>query len=171
METIPKVPIHRNFINTERLNNVWQTEGEEHAKPVPLHIHILSIHRTTLWPMSGKNAQWNMLQCWMLLNKTIFHYINLEVAALQKLPRDQAQVSFNTPLYLRRYCNYFSQELWWDFSKLWYFYSCNCSSIQELHIKCPSSMNNLYLKEESKHIILRLKIQQWHIHYKKFHGN
>lgn len=117
------------------------------------------------------DLQWNMLQCWMLLNKTRFHYINLEVAALQKLPRDQAQVSFNTPLYLRRYCNYFSQELWWDFSKLRYFYSCNCSSIQELHIKCPSSVNNLYLKEESKRIILRLKIQQWHIHYEKLHGN
>lgn len=107
----------------------------------------------------------------MLWNKTEFQYINLEVAALQTLSRDRMQVNFNMSLYLRRYCNYFSQELWWDFFELWYFYSCNCSTIHKLHIKCPSSVNNFYLKEESKSIILRLKPQQLQTHYKIFHGN
>lgn len=128
-------------------------------------------HRTTSWFTFRKDAQWNTLQCWMLWNKTKFQYINLEVAALQTLTRDWIQVNFNMSLYLRRYCNYFSQELWWDFFELWYFYSCNCSTIHKLHIKCPSSVNNFYLKEESKSIILRLKTQQWHTHDKKFHGN
>lgn len=145
--------------NADRVNRVWQSERAKCKSSTMTHTQHPPTHRITLWFILGKDAQWNTLQYWMLWNKTEFHYINLKVAALQTLRRDRIQVNFNMSSYLRRYCNYFSQELWWDFFELWYFYSCNCSNIHKLHIKCPSSVNNFYLKKESKSIILRLKTQ------------
>lgn len=90
METSPQVPIHKTSLMLTDSIMYDKQETKECIKPLPLHIHnVLSIHGT-LWFISGKDAQWNTLQCWMLLNKTKFHYINLEVPALQTLPRDLA---------------------------------------------------------------------------------